>query len=148
MRTGFVTILILVILGIGIGVYTNRPVDKQNSFGKTPTIESFSEKTAETVSLSDSKDGVTVEISDLRFEDGKTIAILTMNNHIYDISSMDVEGLSSFANKKPLSYKILNTKMGGHHVESEITFEGKLSGNLVIGLNEDLIFNFKINDDI
>lgn len=130
--------LIIIVIFIGAFLYNN---DLQNHYEDTLNYESIEVEQKE---LTDSKDGVTVTVTDVKIQNGKTIAMITLNNHVYDISSMDVENLSSFSDMKPSNYKILSKKMGGHHVESEMTFDEELSGELIIGLNDDLVFNFNV----
>lgn len=100
--------------------------------------------TASFISLTDSSDGVDVTIENIKKENGRTTIELSFNNHQYDLSTMDVKSNSNFSGVKPKEYKINGTAMGGHHVQSEMVFEGELSGLLAIVLDESLIFNFNI----
>ncbi len=95
-------------------------------------------------SFSESKDGFIVQVRNIEQIDEKTVMILMLDNHRYDISQMDVTGLSSLAGVRATDYQIVETAMGGHHVQAKITFPGELFGELIIGLKTDLSFNFDL----
>ncbi len=94
--------------------------------------------------LSKTQDGIEVVVENILRQDNKTIIELTLNNHQYDLSEMDIKKFSSFNSSKPTDYAVKSLGMGGHHVEAEIVFDGELFGDLVIGLNENLEFSFII----
>lgn len=94
--------------------------------------------------LSDTIDGIDLEISNIETINGQTIMNLDLSNHAYDISQMDIKNLSSLNGKQAITYTIENTKMGGHHIEAQIVFTGEAKGVLIIGLNEDIIFNYNL----
>ncbi len=94
--------------------------------------------------LSDSKDGVDLAIDNIKRENNQTIIDLTLNNHVYDLSKMEAKDSSTLAGVKPSDYKIINSARGGHHIQSQIIFNGSLSGQLIIKLNDSLVFNFNI----
>lgn len=95
-------------------------------------------------SLSDSQNGVDVSIENIRKEDGKTVLELSLSNHRYDLSAMDAINRTNFNGIKPEEYIVKTSAMGGHHIQSEMVFEGNLAGSLTIGLGESLTFNFNI----
>ena len=90
------------------------------------------------------KDGIAVEVLKINRGNGKTVIEFFMNNHRYDLSGMKVKEYSSLGGTKPEYYVIRSSRMGGHHVEAEIIFDKELSGQLVIGLDKDLTFEFTI----
>jgi hypothetical protein len=91
-----------------------------------------------------SKQGISVEITKVERKQGKTIIELSMSNHMYDLSQMKVKELSSLTGIKPERYEVKSSRMGGHHVKSEIVFNKELSGLLIIGLSKDLTFEFTL----
>ena len=94
--------------------------------------------------LTDSQDGIDITINSIEKKDGKTVINLLLNNHVYDLSKMDAKFGSSLAGVKSNDYKIIDSATGGHHVQSQLIFDGDLSGPLTIKLNDSLIFNFTI----
>lgn len=94
--------------------------------------------------ISDSQDGVDVTVEDVKKENGKTIVKLTLSNHRYDLSVMDAKSKSNFSGVKPVEYIIKSSAMGGHHIQAEMVFDGEVSGLLVVGLDESLVFNFNL----
>lgn len=90
------------------------------------------------------KKGVSVEITKVSQEQGKTVVELSMSNHRYDLSQMNVKEFSSLSGVKPERYEIKNSRIGGHHVKAELVFNKKLSGQLILGLKNDLLFEFNL----
>jgi len=90
------------------------------------------------------KDGIEVTIDQVRKENGQTIIDLSLNNHIYDLSTFTIEERSSLAGQKPSDYQMLNAESGGHHLQAIMTFTGELSGQLIVGLTETINFTFNI----
>lgn len=93
--------------------------------------------------LSASQNGVEVVVQDIKRENNKTIVEFTADNHVFDLSTMDVKSQSKLAGLAPSDYSILESG-GGHHLRAALTFDGNLAGSLVIGFNPDLIFNLAI----
>jgi len=89
-------------------------------------------------------DGVDIAVEDVIRGDNMTIIELSYNNHQYDLSAMDAKNGSSLSGIRPYGYDVLDSAMGGHHAQATMTFEGDLYGELVVGLNEFLIFKFNI----
>lgn len=106
------------------------------------------------VVLSDEKDGVSIVISEytvtnVEYSGPSTSSfILTLNNHSYDLSTMDIGGLSHLNDVPASAYELIDNQIGGHHIEARITFPtgGKAvgRGKLHIGLNEELYFDFTL----
>ncbi len=115
-----------------------------NAAGNKP-IKITENNPAENISLTDSKNGISAEIENVQRENGKTIVNVNFNNHQYDLSSMDIKGLSLLDNKKPSDFEITSKLMGGHHMSAKMTFEGELHGTLIIGLREDLSLHFDLS---
>ena len=90
------------------------------------------------------KKGVSVEITKVSREQGKTVVELSMNNHRYDLSQMNVKEFSSLAGIKPEQFQIKDSRTGGHHIKAELTFSKEPSGLLIIGLKNDLLFEFEL----
>lgn len=90
------------------------------------------------------KQGVSVEITKVSQKQGKTVVELSMNNHRYDLSQMNVKEFSSLSGVKPEQYKIKGSRVGGHHLKAELTFNKEPSGLLIIGLTKDLLFEFEL----
>ena len=134
-----VFIFLLVIVSSSNNGQSNSVVAKAGLQANKPT----SSQTASTL-LSDSKNGVDLVIDNIKKENNQTIIDLSLNNHVYDLSPMDVGGGSSLAGVNPNSYKIINSGSGGHHLQAQMIFNGNLSGSLVIKLNDSLVFNFTI----
>lgn len=107
-----------------------------------PQIENNIEEAVDL--LTDTKDGIEATISNVRTDGTNTALDITFSNHVYDITSMDVVGLSSLNGVAPTDYIIGDTKMGGHHVEAEMRFPTEAKGTLILGLNEEIIFTFKL----
>ena len=95
--------------------------------------------------LSATVDGVEVTIEQVSRQAGNTLVLLALNNHRYDLSSLDILSRTSFNATKPSDYQILQSASGGHHVSSQLTFPGNLSGPLTVGLGDSLTFNFNVN---
>ncbi len=117
---------------------------KTKNVGQSPVTEANQTNKTLVRSLSEEKDGVTVEIQNIQKANDQTTLTVVMTNHTYNLADMDVDGLSSFNGIKPTSYTIQKTLMGGHHVTADLAFQGEQSGKLTIGLNDELIFNFNI----
>lgn len=104
--------------------------------------------------LTDEKDGVSIVISEytvtnVEYPGPSTSSfILTLNNHSYDLSTMDIGGLSHLNDVPASAYELIDSQIGGHHAKARITFptEGKAvgRGKLHIGLNEELYFDFTL----
>jgi len=95
-------------------------------------------------SFTESKDGFVVQVRNIEQTDEKTVMILMLDNHRYDISQMDVADLSSLNGVNASDYEIVESGMGGHHVQATITFPTKVLGELIVGLKSDLSFNFNL----
>lgn len=134
-----VVILIIVAIVFIISLNNGSRVEGENEAKRNiQSNELFFE------SLLSSQDGVEVAVENVIRKDGKTIIELSYNNHQYDLSAMDAVGRSSLAGISPLEYNVINSAMGGHHVQAVMIFKGKLAGELVIGLGELLTFRFNI----
>ena len=90
-------------------------------------------------------DGVEASIEQVSRQAGNTVVLLVLNNHRYDLSAMAIGPQTNFNAVKPSDYKILQSGSGGHHVSSQLTFPGSLSGPLTVGLGDSLTFNFNVN---
>jgi len=90
------------------------------------------------------KDGIQITIDSVERAGGQTVVKLTMDNHVYDLREFDVKNLSGFGGVKPSDYKIADNQVGSHHLEASLIFSGELSGRLVVGLKDDLLFEFDI----
>lgn len=93
--------------------------------------------------LSGSLNGVEIAVQNVKRENNKTVVEFTADNHVFDLSTMDVKSQSRLATVAPNNYSILENG-GGHHLRAALTFNGNLSGTLIIGFNKDLIFNLTI----
>ncbi|MEK9183307.1 MAG: DUF1573 domain-containing protein [Patescibacteria group bacterium] len=93
--------------------------------------------------LSASQNGVEIAVQSVKRENGQTIVEFTADNHVFDLSTMDVKSQSTLTGKTPSNYSILENG-GGHHLRAALTFNGEFSGALIIGFNKDLIFNLAI----
>jgi hypothetical protein len=82
-------------------------------------------------------------VQNVKRENNKTIVEFTADNHVFDLSTMDVKSQSKLADKTPSDYSVQEAG-GGHHLQATLTFDGNLSGALIIGFNKDLIFNLMI----
>lgn len=109
-----------------------------------PSLDGAEQAEQTVPALESEKNGITVTVENVRKTDGQTSIALTIDNHLYDVSQMDVAGLSSLNGEKSVDYQVLEITMGGHHVKADIVFPGEASGNLVIGLKPDLSFDFQI----
>ena len=94
--------------------------------------------------MSDSQDGIDVTVEDVIKTADQTVIKLSINNHRYDLAGFDIENRSNFSGVKPIGYMVDNSATGGHHIQVKMTFDQKLSGLLVVGLDDSLIFNFDI----
>ena len=94
--------------------------------------------------LTSEKDGIQMTIDSVERVSGQTVVKLTMDNHVYDLGEFNVKSLSSLNNVKPSDYKIAGNQVGGHHLEASLVFLGDLRGELVVGLKDDLRFEFDI----
>lgn len=101
-------------------------------------------QSADTV-LSASQNGVTVTVQSVKRDGGKTFVEFIADNHVFDLTSFDVKNQSKLASVSSASYEIKEGQTGGHHLRAVLTFDGSLVGPLVIGFNQDLIFNLVIN---
>lgn len=109
-------------------------------------VKGMAQKTENNVepTLSASQNGVTVSVKSVKREGGKTLVEFTADNHVFDLSTLDVKSQSKLAGVAPSDYSIQETG-GGHHLSATLVFDGSLSGPLIIGFNKDLIFNLAIN---
>ncbi|OGY49554.1 MAG: hypothetical protein A3B89_01740 [Candidatus Buchananbacteria bacterium RIFCSPHIGHO2_02_FULL_40_13] len=94
--------------------------------------------------LSASQKGVDLTINRVKRENDQTVIELALNNHVYDLSKLEVKSQSSLAGINPSGYRIINSASGGHHLEAQMVFPGNLSGALVIKFGDLLVFNFNI----
>ena len=90
------------------------------------------------------KEGVLITVDNIERVGGRTIVKLTMDNHVYDLGEFDVKNFSRLNGVKSSDYKILGNQVGGHHLEAELVFSGELFGKLVVGMKDDLRFEFDI----
>ncbi|MDP4007585.1 MAG: hypothetical protein Q8P68_00150 [Candidatus Peregrinibacteria bacterium] len=143
MKKYIISFLALTILLILSSCGSEQPSEVKNIPEKTePPI--VKENIEPVQSLTDTKEGVETTITNIR-TDGTNMALdVTFSNHVYDITSMDVIGLSSLNGVSPTDYIIGDTQMGGHHVEAEIRFPAEAKGKLVLGLNEEITFTFEL----
>ncbi|MEK7189527.1 MAG: DUF1573 domain-containing protein [Patescibacteria group bacterium] len=93
--------------------------------------------------LSASQNGVEIAIQNIKRENNKTIVEFTADNHVFDLSTMDVKAQSKLAGVAASGYSIIENG-GGHHLRAALTFDGNLSGTLTMRFNKDLIFNLNI----
>jgi regulatory protein YycI of two-component signal transduction system YycFG len=87
--------------------------------------------------------GIDVTVEKVTRQDNKTIVQVAMSNHRFDLADPGIVDRTSLDGVTASDFEILTTEMGGHHVKGELTFNGELTGNLEIGINEDIIFNFE-----
>jgi len=89
-------------------------------------------------------DGVTVQVAKVERTANQTTVTLTMDNHQFDLGSLDGKSRTTFNGVAPRDYRVLQSASGGHHVSSQLTFDGTLSGQLTVGLGNDLTFSFTL----
>lgn len=94
--------------------------------------------------LSDEKDGISITVEIEKNEKAQTSFLLNMNNHAYDLSMMDIGGLSHLNDIPASSYELIDSQIGGHHAKARITFPTSATGELHIGLNEEISFYFTL----
>lgn len=94
--------------------------------------------------LTAEKEGIQVTVDEVKRENNQTIIKLTMDNHVYNLGEFDLKNLSSLNGIKPSAYQILGDQSGGHHLEADIVFPGELSGKLMVGMKDDLVFEFNL----
>src|SRR3989344_932316 len=92
-----------------------------------------------------SSDGVDVEIVEVERQWGKTRIKEVMDNHRYDLGSLDVFSQTDFNGVKLAGYRIINSGSGGHLLQAELTFNQDLFGKLSLGLGKNLTFDFILN---
>ena len=96
-------------------------------------------------SLPTATDGsVTVQVTAVERSGSLTTVTLAMDNHQFDLGSLDARTRSSFNGVAPADYRVLQSASGGHHVQSQLVFNGVLSGGLTVGLGNELTFRFTI----
>lgn len=134
-----VIILIIIVAVFAVSLGSDSQVADNSNVANNIESGKVSFKT-----LTASFGGVDVSIENIIRKDNKTVVELSYNNHQYDLSAMDAKSGSNFAGVKPSIYEVLDSTMGGHHAQATAVFDGDLYGELVIGLNESLIFKFNI----
>lgn len=124
----------------------NRDNDNKNRIPAVNESTRNQEITSEDVSstLSDEQDGVSIEVEIEESGPSQTSFILNLNNHAYDLSTMDIKGLSHLNNVQASSYELVDSQTGGHHAKARITFPTAPAGELHIGLNEEISFYFNL----
>ncbi|MBI4992685.1 MAG: hypothetical protein HZC26_00915 [Candidatus Magasanikbacteria bacterium] len=90
------------------------------------------------------KEGIQVAVESIERAGGQTVIKLVMDNHVYSLGEFAVKNFSSLNGVRPSDYKIEGDQVGGHHLEADLIFSGELSGKLVVGLKDDLQFEFDI----
>jgi len=134
----------LVALILLSAVIFKTPVGQTTTFSSNfPSGNSFISQPG-SVALSASQKGVDLTISGVKRENNQTIIELSLNNHVYDLSQLEVKSQSRLAGVSPSDYRIINSASGGHHVEAQMVFPGNLTGALVIKFGDLLTFNFNI----
>lgn len=97
-----------------------------------------------TVLLTDEKEGIQVTVEEVERANNETVVMLVMDNHVYDLGRFDLKILSSLNGVRPNDYQILGDQVGGHHLEASLFFPGELWGKLIIGMKDDLQFEFDL----
>ena len=117
-----VPILLLVIFGYVNGRSANdNPVPSTSSNDSEIAIPMESSLPS-TPTLADEKDGVAVTVELEQSAPDSASFIIDLNNHAYDLSSMDIGGLSHLNNVASSSYELIDAQAGGHHSKVSITF--------------------------
>lgn len=87
---------------------------------------------------------VTAEITNVKRDKNSTVIALALNNHQFDLATFDATARTKLANVRPMNYRIIQSASGGHHVQSELTFPGSLSGTLALGLGDNFTFTLNV----
>ena len=142
-----ILILIIIVLLSACSLGEKKPLGNRsdNKVGQSTLAKSSGTKNSTNfIELNEKKEGIKAAIEDVKIENNKTIIKITLSNHIYDFTQMDIKGRSSFNEVKPIDFIIKTTKMGGHHISGNMIFSGYIKGDLKIGIKDNLFFNFKI----
>lgn len=141
-------VMILAVIGFVIvaGIVVSRRSQASEEGVASPVRDQVASSTTSknSTALSGSSDGVNVTIEDIRYENGKTLVAIQMDNHKFDLSDPTIVDRSSIDGIVAESFNVLTNAMGGHHVTAEMTFDGDLNGELVIGVTEDVRVTFAI----
>ena len=138
-----IPIVLLVVFG-----YLNKPSENSDSSRNSvsndvPVIQESQASSASPI-LTDEENGVSIAIEIEQSTSKSASFILNLNNHAYDLSTMDIGGLSHLNNVPASSYELIDSQVGGHHAKARITFPTAPTGELHIGLNEELSFYFML----
>ena len=93
---------------------------------------------------SDEKGGIEVSIEKVERIGGQTKILVVFNNHVYDLSQLDLKEKATLDGMKPLAYNVDGSQVGGHHVQGELVFAGEKRGTLILPVINDLSFSFEI----
>ncbi len=97
---------------------------------------------ASSILASQEKEGITATVEKIKQSDKDTIAVLTLNNHQYDLGADRIYDEATFNGQTSLSHLFLSNAAGGHHVEVEVVFPKTTTGALVITPAENVQFTF------
>lgn len=87
---------------------------------------------------------ITVQVVAVERSADQTTVTLAMDNHRLDLGSLDARPRTVFNGVAPRDYQVLQSASGGHHVRSQLVFDGILSGTLTVGLGDELTFSFTL----
>ena len=146
-----ITILIFIGIIVPMSIKIRDTLQTDNDSTNIKQLDSLGLKTANnqvnpapTAKPSDSADGITITIENITRQNGKTVVEIAMNNHSYDLSSFDIYSRTKLSGVPLSNYRIIQSGSGGHHVYGELTFNQELAGQLIIGLGQNLTFNFNL----
>ena len=135
---------LFIVVALSYSRAKNFPTQQPHNNLNQTTDQTTVDQLQTTVEMVDSKEGVDVSVDEIKRKNGQTILSLGINNHVEDYSQVDLKERSELAGVKPIKYTVDNTVSGGHHVSSELIFDGNLSGLLVVRLTDELVFNITV----
>lgn len=132
-----ISTVVLVVFIVGAFIYS-----RYADLPEAPTQSLQPPQSASQLTLE--KQGIEVAVESVERSADQTVVRLAMNNHAYDLNEFNIKGFSSLNGVPASDYKILGDQVGGHHLEADLIFPGELSGKLIVGMKEDLSFEFDL----
>lgn len=82
--------------------------------------------------------GIDADVLSVLRKDGTTTIRLSLNNHQYNLADPELASRTTFDGVPPSEWRILSSGSGGHHAEVEAIFDGERTGDLVLGVTQDI----------
>lgn len=145
-EVSFFSLLIIVAIIVAVGFLISSLFSNSRTVAEQPDTpftsnDQDSEKDRGYIAIQ-SQDGVDIIVEAILAKNDRTTVTVSMTNHMYDLSDPSVQDRSSFGGQPVITYTVLSTQMGGHHVESELVFSGSPNGDLIISPTPELSFTF------